>query len=160
MELFENTPKFLVMSIPQAREQGIIDQWRASMAANHECQAALNTRLNLTNNPTEMQATLLWSAQTFGLERVIALLTISVQHLEYDGRIDASHKEWAKQFDFTPLDGGNQNTCYLVLNAHATRINYAMPYIINAQRNLDDFNQNHEYGAIFNTPEQEDDIER
>lgn len=155
MEPFENTPKFLLMSLTEAREKGLLEEWRNSDNANHECRAALAPKINLANNPDEMQAALLWGARHFGLQRVIALLTLTVQNLEHDGRIDRDNKEWAAQFDFSALG----NTAYLSLNAHATRINYAMPYIINAYHNLDTVNRMYDTEAIFDAPEQEDDIE-
>lgn len=159
MELFENTPAFLVLSVAQAREKNVIGLWQESMDANYECKINLSPKLNLANNPTEMEAALLWGAQTYGLERLIALFAITVQNLEHDGRIERSQKEWAKQFDYSALGGTDNNTAHMMLNSHPNRIYYAMPFIINAHRNMEDISRNLEKEAIFNAPEQEDDIE-
>lgn len=106
-----------------AQEQNELEAYRVSSKANVACKEAIETaiRENYKNNSLNSQG-----AQsvinTFGKERTLYVLAITVQHSMWDARYCLPIKEWAKTvpiFEKPHFTGGDssQNVRYII-NAH------------------------------------------
>lgn len=105
-----------------AREHGEREQYQQSMQANVMCRTAIEDAIHdhYKDNhldPAGAKAVL----EQFGVERTCYVLAATVQDKDWDGRISASNKAWAKETPI-PQDTTSWNTAsyrrFVVSNAH------------------------------------------
>lgn len=101
-----------------ARENGELEQYRASHKANIACRDAIDAAIrdNYRDNCLGSDAAKQVIAE-FGFERTFYVLAITVREKELDGRIDRRSKDWARTvtvFDNDDGFGGNRNREFVV----------------------------------------------
>jgi len=95
-----------------AYEAGEMDAYRASYKANIACKTAIETAIadNYRDNRLSSDAAKTVLEQ-FGEARVLYVLANTVQHKDWDGRISAQNKEWAKTVEVCP-----ENSAHFVVD--------------------------------------------
>ena len=93
MDIYKNT-------LAYAKENGEIEQYRASMKMNEECGLFIHRSIgdNFRNNFLDVKKITAEVTEKFGFERAMLMLALRVNSLEWDGRIDKANKEWASKF--------------------------------------------------------------
>ena len=106
-----------------AREQNELEAYRASSKVNVACKEAIETAIrenykNNTLNPYGAESVI----DTFGAERTLYILAITVQHSMWDARYCPPIKEWAKTvrvFKEPHFKGGDTDrNVRFIINAH------------------------------------------
>lgn len=105
-----------------AREHGELEVYRASHRANVDCKNAIEDAIanhyrDNRLNPACVQEVV----ARFGMERTAYVLANTVQDKDWDGRISAANKAWAKEV-YIPNDydawGGRRTHEYVCSKAH------------------------------------------
>lgn len=80
-----------------AQERGELNEYRASLHANVSCKEAIEAaiREHYRDNRLDAGAAVGQVAEQFGQERMLYVLTATVRHFDYDGRISRDNKRWA-----------------------------------------------------------------
>ena len=120
-EALRNLPVY-TETAAYAREHGERELYQQSMQANVMCRTAIEDAIHDHYNdnhldPAGAKAVL----EQFGVERTCYVLAATVQDKDWDGRISASNKAWAKETPI-PQDTTSWNTAsyrrFVVSNAH------------------------------------------
>lgn len=105
-----------------AREQGELEQCRASNKANIACKKAIESAIReyYHDNRLDSQA----AAQVinaFGLDRTLYVLANTVQQKDWDERFSHGNKNWAKTISIpqNPDAWGNDRNCQFVVGSHS-----------------------------------------
>ena len=106
-----------------AREHGELEQYRASRKENVECKRAIEQAIrdHYQDNRLDGQAAVKQVVDAFGYDRMLHVLANTVQHKDWDGRISADNKAWARTRPvYEDMDGfgGDRNTEFVVDQAH------------------------------------------
>ena len=79
-----------------AREQGELDEYRASLRANVSCKDAIEAAIRDNYHDNRLDTAAVGQvAEQFGQERMLYVLAATVRHFDYDGRISRDNKRWA-----------------------------------------------------------------
>ena len=109
-----------------ARENNEMDAYRASRKACIACKEAIEKAVidNYRDN-TLSPAAAKQVVETFGFERTMYILAVTIRHKDWDGRFSKSNKEWAQtQPVFEDLNGAWDSTgAYVVDKCHPGLIN-------------------------------------
>lgn len=104
-----------------AREHGELEQYCTSRKANIACKGAIEAAISehYRDNRLGKEAAL-EVIDAFGMDRTLHVLAATVRHMDWDGRISRSNKEWAKTVPvFADMDAwGNDRNTELVVNSH------------------------------------------
>ena len=74
-----------------------LDEYRASFRANVECKNAIEEAIASHYADNRLDGSCVKEVvDRFGMDRVSFVLANTVQHKDWDGRISADNKEWAK----------------------------------------------------------------
>ena len=114
-------------SVSYARDHGELVEYRASYQANIDCSKAIDAaiRENYQNNRLN-PAAVGQVVERFGMERTLLVLAVTAHYKDRDGRIDASHKEWAQTMpipDDKDAMGTDRTNAYIVRYAHPGLVN-------------------------------------
>jgi len=106
-----------------ARENGELEQYRASNKANIACREAIEKAVNehYSHNCLDSKAAVKDVVGKFGYDRTLYVLAVTVRRMDWDGRISSKNKEWARTMPvFEDPDGwGNdRNACFVVSQCH------------------------------------------
>ena len=117
-------------SAAYARDHGELAEYRASYQANIDCSKAIDAaiRENYRNNRLD-PAAVNQVVERFGLERTLMVLAATACYKDRDGRIDDSHKAWAKTVavpDDKDVRGSDRTHAYIVGYAHPGLVNLFM----------------------------------
>lgn len=125
-EALRNLPVY-IFSASFAKGHGELEEYRASFRANVDCKNAIEEAIanhysdNCLNGSCVKEV-----VDRFGAERVSFVLANTVQHKDWDGRISADNKEWAKA-EPVPNDfdawGDKKTREYCCNQAHSGLIN-------------------------------------
>ena len=125
-EALRNLPVY-IFSASFAKGHGELEEYRASFGANVDCKNAIEEAIanhysdNCLNGSCVKEV-----VDRFGAERVSFVLANTVQHKDWDGRISADNKEWAKA-EPVPNDfdawGDKKTREYCCNQAHSGLIN-------------------------------------
>lgn len=91
-----------------AREHGELEQYCTSRKANIACKGAIEAAISehYRDNRLGKEAAL-EVIDAFGMDRTLHVLAATVRHMDWDGRISRSNKEWAKTVPvFADMDAG------------------------------------------------------
>ena len=105
-----------------ARENGELEQYRASRKANVACKEAIETaiREHYHDNCLGSKAAL-EVIDAFGMDRTLYVLAATARHMDWDGRISRSNKDWARTvpvYEDTDTWGNDRNTEFVVSACH------------------------------------------
>ena len=117
-------------STAYARDHGELAEYRASYQANIDCSKAIDAaiRENYRNNHLD-PAAVNQVIERFGMERTLMVLAATARYKDRDGRIDDSHKAWAKTVavpDDKDVRGADRTHAYIVGYAHPGLVNLFM----------------------------------
>lgn len=103
-----------------ARENGELEQYRASYRANVDCKEAIEEAIhtNYKNNCLDSAGVLSQLRESYSMDRIKYVLAATVQEKDWDGRIDNRNKAWAKTIPVSEdKDGfGTDRKCYFVVD--------------------------------------------
>lgn len=110
-----------------AAEHGELEQYRASHKANIVCKQAIEQAImeHYANNRLDRKA-VKEVVEQFGFDRTFYVLASTVRHKDWDERISADNKAWAKTIPvFEDMDawGNDRNTEFVVDRSHPGLIN-------------------------------------
>lgn len=95
-EALRNLPVY-IFSATFAKGNDELDEYRASFRANVDCKNAIEEAIANHYTDNRLDGTCVKEVvDRFGAERVSFVLANTVQHKDWDGRISADNKEWAK----------------------------------------------------------------
>lgn len=102
-----------------ARENGELEQYRASHQANIACKQAIETEISNRHDgfSFDSKAAVHAVVEKFGYERMLHVLAATVRDKEHDGRFSYKNKDWARTIPvFEDVDGigGNRNREFVV----------------------------------------------
>jgi len=111
-----------------AREHDELDAYWASRTANIACKKAIETAINNNYDGLHMNtgAAVGTVVKQFGYDRMLYVLSATVRHKDWDGRISPANKDWARTvpvFENTDGFGNDRNTDFVVGQAHPVLIN-------------------------------------
>ena len=106
-----------------ARENGELEQYRASNKANIACREAIEKAVNehYSHNCLDSKAAVKDVVEKFGYDRTLYVLAVTVRRMDWDGRISSKNKEWARTVPVIedPDGWGNdRNACFVVSQCH------------------------------------------
>ena len=104
-----------------AREQGELDEYRASLRANVSCKDAIEAAIRDNYHDNRLDTAAVGQvAEQFGQERMLYVLAATVRHFDYDGRISRDNKRWANTIPvYENKDGmGGDRTAQFVVCSH------------------------------------------
>ncbi len=104
-----------------AREQGELDEYRASLRANVSCKDAIEAAIRDNYHDNRLDTAAVGQvAEQFGQERMLYVLAATVRHFDYDGRISRDNKRWANTIPvYKNKDGmGGDSTTQFVVCSH------------------------------------------
>lgn len=109
-----------------ARENGELEKYRESRAANIGCRDAIQEAIKTYYHDNRLDpAAVSEVADKYGFHRVLFVLANTVRQKDWDGRFSRSNKEWAATM-YIPEDtdgfNGDRNTAFCV-EAHPTLVN-------------------------------------
>ena len=109
-----------------ARENGELEKYRESRAANIGCRDAIQEAIKNHYHDNRLDpAAVSEVADKYGFHRVLFVLANTVRQKDWDGRFSRSNKEWAATM-YIPEDtdgfNGDRNTAFCV-EAHPTLVN-------------------------------------
>lgn len=125
-EALRNLPVY-VYSATFAKEHGELETYRASHRANVDCKNAIEDAIADHYRDNCFDGSCVSEViDRFGMERVAFVLATTVQDKDWDGRISADNKAWAKEAP-VPNDydawGGRRTHEYVCSQAHPGLIN-------------------------------------
>ena len=101
-----------------AREQGELEQYRASRKANTACAAAIDAAISEHYRDNRLgREAVPQVVEQFGYDRTLYVLANTVRHKEYDGRISRDNKAWARTipvFEDPDAWGSDRNVEFVV----------------------------------------------
>lgn len=111
-----------------ARENGELEQYRASYRANEDCRKAIEDAIhaNYKDNCLNSAGVLSQLRESFSMERIKYVLAVTVRQKNWDGRIDDRNKAWAKTVAVSEDKDafGSDRNCYFVVDqAHTGLVN-------------------------------------
>ena len=97
-----------------ARENGELEQYRASKKANVACMGVIDQAINAHyhDNIMDSKAAVKEVVEQFGFDRTLYVLANTVRLKDHDGRIDSDNKRWAQTvpvFEDTGMDKWDRN---------------------------------------------------
>ncbi len=102
-----------------ARENGELEQYRASIQANTACKEAIERAVNghYHNSCLDTKAAVRDVVGKFGFERTLYVLAVTVRRMDWDGRISRKNKEWARTMPVIedPDGWGNDRNVYFTV---------------------------------------------
>ena len=106
-----------------ARENGELEQYRASNKANIACREAIEKAVNehYSHNCLDSKAAVKDVVGKFGYDRTLYVLAVTVRRMDWDGRISSKNKEWARTvpvFEDPDGWGNDRNACFVVSQCH------------------------------------------
>ena len=106
-----------------AIEQGELDQYQLSRKANIACKEAIEQAIaeHYADNCLDTATAVRQVADTYGYDRMLYVLAVTVQHKSWDGRFSDSNKAWAATVPVMEdrTDGSaDRNVYYVVDRAH------------------------------------------
>lgn len=124
-EALRKTPLYMQTG-SYARENGELDQFRASHRANMACKEAIETAIrdNYRDNRLD-DAAAKQVLDTFGSERTSYVLSATIRDKDWDERISRDNKSWAATVPVIPNKdgwGNDRNTDYVV-SSHSGLVN-------------------------------------
>ena len=125
-EALRNLPVY-IFSATFAKEHGELETYRASHRANVDCKNAIEDAIADHYRDNRLDTSCVNEViDRFGMERVAFVLANTVQDKDWDGRISADNKAWAKEAP-VPNDynawGGRRTHEYVCTQAHPGLIN-------------------------------------
>lgn len=125
-EALRNLPVY-IFSATFAKEHGELETYRASFRANVDCKNAIEDAISDHYRDNRLDTSCVQEViDRFGMERVAFVLANTVQDKDWDGRISAENKAWAKEAP-VPNDydawGGRRTHEYVCSQAHPGLIN-------------------------------------
>lgn len=105
-----------------ASENGELEQYRASHKANIDCKEAIEAAIgahyhdNLLDKKAALEV-----IDAFGMDRTLYVLAATVRHMDWDGRISRSNKDWARTipvYENKDHWGNDRNTAFVVSGSH------------------------------------------
>ena len=116
-----------IFSATFAKEHGELEKYRASHRANVDCKNAIEDAIADHYRDNRLDTSCVNEViNRFGMERVAFVLANTVQDKDWDGRISADNKAWAKEAPI-PNDydawGGKRTHEYVCTQAHPGLIN-------------------------------------
>lgn len=125
-EALRNLPVY-IFSATFAKEHGELEKYRASHRANVDCKNAIEDAIADHYRDNRLDISCVNEViDRFGMERVAFVLANTVQDKDWDGRISADNKAWAKEAP-VPNDynawGGRRTHEYVCSQAHPGLIN-------------------------------------
>ena len=89
--------KMYLHSAVYARENNELPEYRASYKANVACRDAIDAAISKHyRDNTLSRAAVQEVAAQFGFDRMLYVVANTIRHKDWDGRISADNKEWAK----------------------------------------------------------------
>lgn len=90
MDIYRNTLQY-------AKMNGELEQYRESMKLNEECGKFIRHSIaeNFRSNRLDVQRITEEVTEKYGFERVMLMLALRIDSLNWDGRVDTANKEWA-----------------------------------------------------------------
>ncbi|MGL4791517.1 MAG: DUF3849 domain-containing protein [Anaerotignaceae bacterium] len=99
-----DTRPFYPHGFEQAKQNNNTEQYIFSHAANVDCKNAIEKAIKENYDGYRLGENVVNSViEEFGFDRVKYVLSHTVQHYNYDGRISGDNKAWAKE-TFVPVD--------------------------------------------------------
>lgn len=97
--VFSDVPVY-TKSPAEAREQGEIEQYRASRKANADCSHMIDAFLSkhYNNNILDSQSALNELLERYPADRIVLVIALNIGSKGWDGRISRENKEWANEF--------------------------------------------------------------
>lgn len=128
-----NTPVYK-QTAEYAREHDELPLYRESNKVNIACKKAIEDaiRSNYANNCLNTKAVSEQIKEQFGTERMSYVLANTVQAKDWDGRISAKNKAWAKTVPVCQEKdtwGGNRNAYFVVDQAHPGLVDLFVTHI-------------------------------
>ena len=103
-----------------ARQNGELEQYRASYKANVACREAIEAAINgnYADNSLDTKAAIRQVTEVYGYPRMLHVLANTIKQKDWDGRISADNKRWAAtQHVFEDKDGfGTDKNIYFVVD--------------------------------------------
>lgn len=123
-----NTTTIYNNTVQYAAEHNELEKYRASFKANMECKTAITEALakHYKDNCIDTKSALKELINEFSLGRIAVIIAVTVREQEWDGRISAENKEWAKSVPFIKdIDdwGVDRNTAFRISSTHSGIIN-------------------------------------
>ena len=114
--VFSNVPVYK-KSPAEAREQGELEQYRASRKANSACADMIDAVLSkhYNNNRIDSESALNDLLERFSADRIALVTALNIRSKDWDGRISRENKEWANEFlaNFAPEIRERPDGCFL-----------------------------------------------
>ena len=114
--IFNNVPIY-TKSPAEAREQGELEQYRASRKANSACADMIDAVLSkhYNNNRIDSESALNDLLERFSADRIALVTALNIRSKDWDGRISIENKEWANEFlaNFAPEIRERPDGCFL-----------------------------------------------
>lgn len=108
-----------------ARQNGELEQYRASFQANVACRDAIDAAIREHYHDNRLDPCAVPQVvEQFGMERVLHVLAATAQYKEWDGRISFKHKEWA--FHRPNPDSAERSVSYVIHGSHPGLVNLFM----------------------------------
>ena len=105
-----------------ARENGELEQYRESHRANMDCKIAIEEAISEYYHDNCLHDGAVQDVvELFGFDRTMYVLANTVQQKDWDGRISAEHKAWARTIPVYPDENGfgnNRRLDFVVDRAH------------------------------------------
>ena len=106
-----------------ARQNGELEQYRASYKANVTCKEAIEAAINgnYADNSLDTKTAIRQVTEVYGYPRTLHVLANTIKHKDWDGRISMDNKRWAAtQHIFEDKDGfgSDRNIYFVVDKAH------------------------------------------
>lgn len=125
-EAIRNLPVY-IFSAAFAKEHGELETYRASHRANVDCKNAIEETISDHYKDNRFDSSCVDEViNRFGMERIAYVLACTVQNKNWDGRISAENKAWAKDIfalsDYDAKDDGHTHE-YMCSQAHPGLIN-------------------------------------
>ena len=116
-EVVFNNISVYTKSPAEAREQGEIEQYRASRKANADCSHMIDAFLSkhYNNNILDSQSALNELLERYPADRIAFVTALNIRSKDWDGRISRENKEWANDFlsNVAPEIRERPDGCYL-----------------------------------------------
>ena len=96
--VFSDVPVYTKLPA-EAREQGEIEQYRASRKANSACADMIDAFLSkhYNNNRIDSESALNDLLERFSADRIALVTALNIRSKDWDGRISKENKEWANE---------------------------------------------------------------
>ena len=120
-----NLPVYL-HSAEYARKNGEREQYRESRKANIACRTAIEDAITKHYRENRLdEAAVKEVVDTFGYDRTLHVLAVTVQQKDWDGRISRDNKEWAKSMRIPEnrMEGGADRNIELIVGSHSGLMN-------------------------------------